>query len=249
MDANERHKILDQRAADLNRWLALAGLFLSLISVLAIAFGALGYLSFSALRQVAERDVKAISVMRTEIAGIRDAAGRELELVRAQVRNTQVNEGLGARTAKLEEEQSDEDDARSWMTIFEDNDYQELLISAGYSTDFIETDEGELGTGETALWPIRLVAGYDYQIMGVCDFSCSDLDLALYESEGGTPGLLLDWDSQPDDVPILNYLPVVSGDFVVEVEMYACDSQSCAWFVQVNRRLLPGIEQLATAAQ
>ena len=69
--------------------------------------------------------------------------------------------------------------------------------------------------------------GVEYVAVGVCDASCSDLDLTLYDSGG-----VLDYDYLPDDMPILEFTSPASERLTVEVDMVECQG-SCDWGVQL----------------
>ena len=56
-----------------------------------------------------------------------------------------------------------------------------------------------LQAGATEGIPLLVVGGTSYQIVGVCDTDCSDLDLVLYDRDGEPVAE----DILPDDVPII----------------------------------------------
>lgn len=80
--------------------------------------------------------------------------------------------------------------------------------------------------------PVTLRAGHSYRILGVCDADCSDLDLRLIDQNGGVIAV----DVAPDDVPILDATPRVTGQHTIEVSMRRCATAPCYFAVNVYAR-------------
>jgi hypothetical protein len=82
---------------------------------------------------------------------------------------------------------------------------------------------GSLAEGSNTFVTVRLVAGNQYQIMGVCDNDCSDLDLVLYDPAGNE----VDDDLEMDDYPIVAVTPRRAGAYRVKVVMATCTREPC----------------------
>ena len=82
---------------------------------------------------------------------------------------------------------------------------------------------GRLKNSETENWNITLHAGNTYQITGVCDGDCKDIDLALLDANRKE----LVNDTSADDVPILSYAIRTTGVYTVTVTMYQCSQDPC----------------------
>jgi len=91
---------------------------------------------------------------------------------------------------------------------------------------------GGLGSGEQRRFQITLRAGQDYQIVGVCDGRCGDLDLKLYDGAN----TLVREDVAEDRVPVLEARPRATGVHTVEVSMYACAQAPCYFAFTVFAR-------------
>lgn len=92
---------------------------------------------------------------------------------------------------------------------------------------------GSLAHGASTYITVRLVAGQDYQIVGVCDDECTDLDLQLF-----SPGQhLLDSDHAADDLPVLFATARVTGTHVIRVWMNGCETALCDFGVATFRRV------------
>jgi hypothetical protein len=76
---------------------------------------------------------------------------------------------------------------------------------------------------------LTLDAGTEYQIVGVCDNDCSDVDLTLYNAAGA----VVDSDMLDDDVPIVSVTPARSGRYRVHVSMAVCTTEPCYYGVGV----------------
>ena len=72
----------------------------------------------------------------------------------------------------------------------------------------------------------------DYQIYGVCDNDCSDLDLTLYDENDNE----IAEDTTTDDIPIVEVTPKWTGKFSLNVEMYECDDEPCFYGIAILGR-------------
>lgn len=79
---------------------------------------------------------------------------------------------------------------------------------------------------------VNLRAGRSYNIIGVCDEDCHDVDLHLY-NENGT---LVDYDTSSDNRPMVSVTPRWSGTFRVKVGMPGCRANYCYYGVGVFGR-------------
>ena len=96
------------------------------------------------------------------------------------------------------------------------------LRSSGFSR-FMDTEYLWLNEDETKTMEIRLSSSRSYQIWGVCDGDCSDLDMELVDAYGNT----VDEDILEDDRPLINPSNPQSGPYVLKVKMYECSVEPC----------------------
>lgn len=109
--------------------------------------------------------------------------------------------------------------------------FREELEEEGY----VEIDGGDSGTLEEGLeirFPVSLREGVEYELVGVCDADCEDMDLVLFDPDG----LEVDEDLLPDPVPLLSHTPAVTGNFRVGVTMVICKLEPCAYRVVLFAR-------------
>jgi hypothetical protein len=66
-------------------------------------------------------------------------------------------------------------------------------------------------------------------IVGFCDPDCTDLDLAILDSEGTE----LDSDHLPDAQPLLLVSPETSGGYQIRLDMVACRAEPCVYAVGI----------------
>ena len=89
-----------------------------------------------------------------------------------------------------------------------------------------------LSPGQSQDLPAEMSVGYEYQIVGVCDADCTDLDIRVY---GGNGGLIAE-DTSANNQPNVGVLPSTSGTFSIQVAMYACTVAPCFFAVQLYGR-------------
>ncbi|MEZ5956650.1 MAG: toll/interleukin-1 receptor domain-containing protein [Hyphomonadaceae bacterium] len=89
-----------------------------------------------------------------------------------------------------------------------------------------------LSPGQTQDLPTQMNVGYEYQLLGVCDADCSDLDIRVY----GLDGSLIVEDTTASNQPNVGVIPSVNGTFSVQVSMYACTVAPCFYAVQLYAR-------------
>ena len=78
-------------------------------------------------------------------------------------------------------------------------------------------------------WPVYLSAGSTYQIVGVCDNDCTDVDLSL---EDGQRTVMVS-DLLEDDLPIVNFSPKTSATYWIRPTMVACSVNPCGYGIGV----------------
>jgi hypothetical protein len=82
---------------------------------------------------------------------------------------------------------------------------------------------GQLGAGQTQNWPMTMSVGYEYQMVGVCDNDCGNIDLAVYDENS----VLVASDVLADATPIATIAPRWTGAFTAQAVMQNCTVQPC----------------------
>ncbi len=100
----------------------------------------------------------------------------------------------------------------------------EIYTEKGYAGTGWER-RGELGQGKEQRIQITLGGGTSYQLIGVCDTNCKNLDIELLDANGKE----VDKDVEDDDFPIVGVEG--SGTYTARVTMTACEG-SCAFGVK-----------------
>lgn len=80
--------------------------------------------------------------------------------------------------------------------------------------------------------PVTLRANQDYQIVGVCDRNCGDLDVRLIDPRQAT----IAGDVRGNNTPSFSVRPAVTGQHIIEVGMVRCDAPRCWFAVNVYSR-------------
>ena len=105
------------------------------------------------------------------------------------------------------------------------------IEQSGYSLmQRIQT--GSLNEGSAQTLTVALEIGREYQLLGVCDNDCTDVDLTLYDPSGKQ----VDEDVEEDDYPVVAVEPGRSGNYRVKVTMAACSEAPCRFGVGVFGR-------------
>lgn len=99
---------------------------------------------------------------------------------------------------------------------------EQAYATAGYQR-VDQPATGQLNQGAAQQWPATMHVGYEYQVIGVCDNDCSDLDLQLLDGLGN----VISQDQSTDATPVVSVVPTQGGQFVVNAHMYACSVQPC----------------------
>jgi len=71
--------------------------------------------------------------------------------------------------------------------------------------------------------PVQVRAGRTYVFYAVCDDSCSDVDMEVYDVDG----TMAEQDILPDDTPFVQLTPTRSGRAYVRVWLASCVSERC----------------------
>ncbi|HEX2201952.1 MAG TPA: hypothetical protein VHG91_01585 [Longimicrobium sp.] len=87
---------------------------------------------------------------------------------------------------------------------------------------------GTLASGAAEEVTLQVAAGAVLAFVGVCDGSCSDLDLTVF----GPDGSMLGSDVLDDDAPIVKVENGRAGTYRVRVQMAACGAASCGYGVR-----------------
>lgn len=91
---------------------------------------------------------------------------------------------------------------------------------------------GLVGAGEATRFSLALEPG-PYGGVAVCDFDCSDVDLAVYDARGD----LVSDDVLEDDFPIVNFeVAEGGGTFTFEVRMVDCSTDTCGYGFRLYRQ-------------
>lgn len=98
----------------------------------------------------------------------------------------------------------------------------------GYSMSH-DIYNGRLDNHASTDLTLNLDGGKAYEIWGVCDQDCSDIDMVLYDDNGNE----IDSDLLDDDKPLVQVTPRHSGGFRIKVTMAACRANPCRYGVGV----------------
>lgn len=91
---------------------------------------------------------------------------------------------------------------------------------------------GELSQGQGQRFVVTLRAGQPYRVVGVCDARCGDLDLRLFDPNGG----LVTQDIAPNRTPVLDINPSVTGGYAIEASVAHCNEPACYFAFNVYAR-------------
>jgi hypothetical protein len=91
---------------------------------------------------------------------------------------------------------------------------------------------GSLRHGQSQSHWFSLAPDTEYIFAGTCDRDCTDLDFDLYDGAGH----LVDRDTLVDAVPEVGVITGRGGLYRLQVTMYACSINPCAYLVGVYAR-------------
>lgn len=81
-------------------------------------------------------------------------------------------------------------------------------------------------------WPVYLVAGSSYRIVGVCDNDCTDVDLSLEDANR----TVVASDLLEDDIPIIEFAPTAGATYWIRPTMAVCSVNPCGYGIAVMVR-------------
>lgn len=106
-----------------------------------------------------------------------------------------------------------------------------LVQQAKGAYSIVTTLRANLDDGQQRGDIVRLSAGGDYVVVGVCDNDCGDFDLVVNDSNGNEVGS----DYLDDDVPMVNIDGARGGSYQIQSIMADCSIEPCATAVRVYR--------------
>jgi hypothetical protein len=104
--------------------------------------------------------------------------------------------------------------------------FREEIISEGF-TEVGSPERGSLTADQEMRFPLDLQGGLEYQVYGVCDSDCEDLDLILYDPAGQE----VDSDILTDAIPMLSFTAPSTGEYRVAVLMVTCTIEPCGYLI------------------
>jgi hypothetical protein len=93
----------------------------------------------------------------------------------------------------------------------------------------VDQARGSLENLTTGDHMFDLEASKSYVVIGLCDNSCSDLDMAAVDPSGKNIGS----DVADDDTPLIEVQATASGRYTFRVAMSACSAARCYYGVRV----------------
>jgi hypothetical protein len=109
---------------------------------------------------------------------------------------------------------------------------QQTMLSQGWQA-VGAPHNSQLNNGATENVPAQLMQGVHYRIVGVCDQDCGDMDLRLRDAGNNS----LAENTATDNVPVLDVIPAMSGNYTLDVIMYSCSNQPCFYSVALFGRM------------
>jgi hypothetical protein len=92
------------------------------------------------------------------------------------------------------------------------------------------THQSSLKQGASEQVSVTLTGGAQYQVVGVCDTDCSNIDIHLYDSSGNE----VDKDVETDDFPIVG--AAKDGTYTVQLSMVTCSTEPCSYALKAFRK-------------
>ena len=102
--------------------------------------------------------------------------------------------------------------------------FREDLILEGFA-EMGTSESGALNNDREVKFSLDLREGVEYQIVGVCDNDCEDMDLLIYDPSGRE----VDSDRLTDAIPVLSFTAPSSGEYRVTVDMVQCSVEPCSY--------------------
>ena len=122
-----------------------------------------------------------------------------------------------------------------------DNEYETAVkgyLDTQHKIDGFSRDRGtgdwvgSLRSGQPQVWEVDLVRGATYQIVGVCDTDCKDVDMEVFDGNGNSVGS----DTLADDYPRVQLTPNSSGEFSVKIWLHECSNEPCYAAMRVLKK-------------
>jgi len=82
------------------------------------------------------------------------------------------------------------------------------------------------------IWQAPLRRGATYRVLAVCDNDCSDVDMEVFDAQGGFVGR----DVATSDNPYVEFAPSADGPAYVRIWLAACESEPCYVGARVYRK-------------
>lgn len=101
----------------------------------------------------------------------------------------------------------------------------QLAEKAGYQISEETTHVDAMGNEVEETYEFALNADTEYQIVGVCDDDCEDLDLILRDEKGN----IIARDADKDSTPVVEVTPKWTGKFKLSVQMASCKDAPCGY--------------------
>jgi len=105
------------------------------------------------------------------------------------------------------------------------------LLAQGYRAEG-EPMSGVVPGRTTEVRTLTLQGGVQYAILAVCDELCDDVDLRLLDPSGNVVAR----DTRDDDTAVVQFTAPVTGEYRLQVPVFICGAERCAWGGQVLRR-------------
>ncbi len=87
-----------------------------------------------------------------------------------------------------------------------------------------------LKQGQSERMSVTLTGGGQYQLAGVCENDCSNIDAHLYDANGRE----VDKDTESDDFPIVGVGS--GGSYTLVIDMVACSKDACGFAAKAFRK-------------
>lgn len=91
---------------------------------------------------------------------------------------------------------------------------------------------GALPDGQSRRQQVMLRAGQDYRLVGVCDESCGDFNIRVFDANNQ----MVAQDVLADKVPVVHVVPQATGQFTIEPMMARCGVAQCWYAFNVYSR-------------
>jgi len=106
------------------------------------------------------------------------------------------------------------------------NVFRSDLVLEGY-TEVGPPETGALDEGQEIRFSVSLMEGADFKFVGVCDNDCENLDLILYDPDGGE----LASDRLGDPFPLVSFVPTATEEYRLAARMMTCTVEPCGFAV------------------